>query len=67
MQGGEVTVKGILPYKEALSQMERQLLENTRNQFGSTRKMAEALGLNQSTISRKLRQYHLDDAPEHHS
>ena len=64
---GEVTVKGILPYKEALSQMERQLLENTRNQFGSTRRMAEALGLNQSTISRKLRQYHLDDAPEHHS
>ncbi|MFR7475278.1 sigma-54 interaction domain-containing protein [Frisingicoccus sp.] len=64
---GEVTVKGILPYKEALSQMERQLLENTRNQFGSTRRMAEALGLNQSTISRKLRQYHLDDAAEHHS
>jgi len=64
---GEVTVKGILPYKEALSQMERQLLENTRNQFGSTRKMAEALGLNQSTISRKLRQYDLDDAPKHHS
>lgn len=64
---GEVTVKGILPYKEALSQMERQLLENTRNQFGSTRKMAEALGLNQSTISRKLRQYDLDDAQKHHS
>ena len=63
---GEVTVKGILPYKEALSQMERQLLENTRNQFGSTRKMAEALGLNQSTISRKLRQYDLDDAQKHH-
>lgn len=47
--------------------MERQLLENTRNQFGSTRRIAEALGLNQSTISRKLRQYHLDDASEHHS
>lgn len=67
MSHGEVTVKGILPYKEALNQMERQLLENTRNQFGSTRKIAEALGLNQSTISRKLRQYHLDDASEHHS
>ena len=67
MPPGEVTVKGILPYKEALGQMERQLLENTRNQFGSTRRMAEALGLNQSTISRKLRQYHLDDATEHHS
>lgn len=66
MTHGEVTVKGILPYKEALNQMERQLLENTRNQFGSTRKIAEALGLNQSTISRKLRQYHLDVAPEHH-
>lgn len=67
MSFGEVTVKGILPYKEALNQMERQLLENTRNQFGSTRRIAEALGLNQSTISRKLRQYHLDDASEHHS
>lgn len=65
MLSGEVTVKGIIPYKEALSQMEMQLLENTRNQFGSTRKMAEALGVNQSTISRKLHQYHLDDANEH--
>ena len=67
MSFGEVTVKGILPYKEALNQMERQLLENTRNQFGSNRRIAEALGLNQSPISRKLRQYHLDDASEHHS
>lgn len=59
---GTVTVDGILPYKVALEQMERQLLENTRNQFGSTRKMAAILGLNQSTVSRKLRQYHMDDA-----
>ncbi|MEE1243617.1 MAG: sigma 54-interacting transcriptional regulator [Frisingicoccus sp.] len=59
---GTVKVEGVLPYKEALEQMERQLLINTKNQFGSTRKMAAILGLNQSTISRKLRQYHLDDA-----
>ena len=46
--------------------MERQLLENTKNQFGSTRKIAAVLGVNQSTVSRKLRQYHLDDADVHH-
>lgn len=62
MQSGEVTVKGILPYKEALSRVEKQLLENARNQFGSTRRIADVLGINQSTVSRKLRQYGLDDA-----
>lgn len=66
MQSGEVTVKGILPYKEALSRMEKQLLENARNQFGSTRRIADVLGINQSTVSRKLRQYGLDDAKMHH-
>lgn len=66
VQSGSVTVEGILPYKAALEQMERQLLENTKNQFGSTRKIAAVLGVNQSTISRKLRQYHLDDADTHH-
>ena len=59
-------MEGILPYKVALEQMERQLLENTKNQFGSTRKIAAVLGVNQSTVSRKLRQYHLDDADVHH-
>lgn len=66
IQSGSVTVEGILPYKVALEQMERQLLENTKNQFGSTRKIAAVLGVNQSTVSRKLRQYHLDDADVHH-
>ena len=65
MQSGEVTVKGIMTYRSALEAMERQLLENARNQFGSTRKIADALDINQSTVSRKLRQYRLDDASVH--
>lgn len=62
---GAVTVDGVIPYKEALEQMERQLLFNARNMYGSTRKMAAVLGVNQSTISRKMRQYQMDDASKH--
>ena len=62
---GAVTVEGVIPYKEALEQMERQLLANARDMYGSTRKMAAVLGVNQSTISRKMRQYQMDDALEH--
>ena len=64
---GTVIVNGVIPYKDALEQMEKQLLENARNMYGSTRKMAMALGVNQSTISRKMRQYDMDDANMHQS
>lgn len=59
---GTVVVTGVIPYKDALEQMEKQLLQNARDMYGSTRKMATALGVNQSTISRKMRQYAMDDA-----
>ena len=49
-----VTIHGILPLKEAFSQVEEQLLLEARSQFSTTREMAAALGVNQSTISRKL-------------
>lgn len=50
-----VTIHGILPLKEAFSQVEDQLLLEVRSQYSTTREMAAALGVNQSTISRKLK------------
>ena len=49
-----VTVRGILPLKDAMEQTERQLLKNAQERFSNMRDMAAALGVNQSTISRKL-------------
>lgn len=50
----QVTVRGILPLKEAVSRTEKQLLENARERYFTTREMAKALEVNQSTISRKM-------------
>ena len=58
---GRVIVDGVLPLKEATEALERQLLLNARNTYGSTRKMAQALGVNQSTVARKMTQYDILD------
>ncbi|MEX2416270.1 MAG: sigma 54-interacting transcriptional regulator [Paenibacillaceae bacterium] len=53
----DVEVNKIIPLKEAMVQVEKQLLELARSKYGSTTRIAKALGVNQSTISRKLQQY----------
>ncbi|MFD2682472.1 sigma-54 interaction domain-containing protein [Bacillus seohaeanensis] len=52
-----VEVNDILPLKEAQWLVEKELLLLTKKRYGTTTKMAKALGVNQSTISRKLQQY----------
>lgn len=53
----DVSVNRIIPLKEAVETVERDLLELAYQKYNSTTKMAEVLGVNQSTISRKLQQY----------
>jgi len=52
-----VIVKGILPLREAVDEVERQLLLRAQRLYQSTYQMAEALGVNQSTVVRKLKKY----------
>lgn len=53
----EVFVRGIMPMKEAVARTERQLLLNAKQQYRTTREIAQAVEVNQSTVSRKLQMY----------
>ena len=50
----EVYVKGVMPMKNAVMQLERQLISNAIKECGSANKAARALEVNQSTVVRKL-------------
>ncbi|MBO8168393.1 MAG: sigma 54-interacting transcriptional regulator [Thermoanaerobacteraceae bacterium] len=49
-----VQISGIMPLKQAVLEVEKQLLEQALEQYGSTYKVAQVLDVNQSTIVRKL-------------
>jgi PAS domain S-box-containing protein len=49
-----VIVRGILPLKKAILEVEKQLLDKAMERYGSAYKAAKILDVNQSTISRKL-------------
>jgi transcriptional regulator with PAS, ATPase and Fis domain len=51
----QITVEGIMPLKKAINLVEFQLLQMAQDQCKTTYEMAELLGVNQSTIVRKLR------------
>ena len=53
--GAGVRVDRIMPLKDAVNAVERQLIRMTMEKFGTATKAAEVLGVDQSTISRKLR------------
>ncbi len=48
-----------VPFKRAIERAERQLLEQALKKHGSTRKVARALKINQSTVVRKIKKYGL--------
>ncbi|MDO4287615.1 MAG: sigma 54-interacting transcriptional regulator [Eubacterium sp.] len=52
----QIKIEGIMPLKAMVREAERQLLQNAQQRCGSTREIARALGVDQSTISRKLQQ-----------
>ncbi len=49
-----VKVTGVMPLKEAVDELQRLLIEEALAMYGNTYKAAEALGVEQSTITRKL-------------
>ncbi len=48
-----------IPFKRAMERTEKQLLEQAVKKHGSTRKVAKALRINQSTVVRKIKKYGL--------
>ncbi|MGE7593530.1 TyrR/PhhR family helix-turn-helix DNA-binding protein [Peribacillus frigoritolerans] len=52
-----VNLTGIIPLKKALEETEKQLLSQALSTYKSTRKMAKALEVSQTTIMRKLGKY----------
>ncbi|MHC1724584.1 MAG: sigma-54 interaction domain-containing protein [Syntrophobacteraceae bacterium] len=55
----EVILPENIPFKSAVERAERQLLEQALKKHGSTRKVARALLINQSTVVRKIKKYGL--------
>ncbi|HAG10708.1 MAG TPA: Fis family transcriptional regulator [Desulfotomaculum sp.] len=56
-----VLVKGVLPIKTALFELEKQLIKNALQEFGSTYKAAKALKIDQSTLVRKMNRLKRND------
>lgn len=55
----KIKVDGIMPLNDALNEVERQILTSALKEYKSTRKMADALGLKQSTVVYKLHKHEL--------
>lgn len=60
-----VLVNGIIPLKEAVQEVEKQLIQRAIEQFGSTYKAAVVLKVDQSTVSRKIQRLKSIDARTH--
>ncbi|MFW6035079.1 MAG: sigma 54-interacting transcriptional regulator [Halothermotrichaceae bacterium] len=54
---GDIMVNNLMPLNEAVSQVEKKLLMLAREEGRTTYQMAEMLGVNQSTIVRKMKKY----------
>lgn len=54
-----VAVSGILQLNKAVEETERQILKLAITKYKTSRKIAKALGVNQTTIIRKIHKYDL--------
>jgi len=61
-KSGGVSVNSLMPLKEAVDEVERQLIDRALEKYGSTYKAAAALGVNQSTIVRRMARFRRADA-----
>lgn len=55
--GGGVMIDDIMPLKKATEEIEKQLISAAYVRYGSSYKVAEALGISQSAASRKIIKY----------
>ncbi|WP_027415556.1 sigma 54-interacting transcriptional regulator [Aneurinibacillus terranovensis] len=60
-----IIVNRVVPLQEATESLEMDLLRMALEKYKSTTKIAEVLGVNQSTISRKLQKYGLPTFQKH--
>lgn len=56
-EGDPININKALSFREAISEMERTILEEALNYHGTTRKAAKALKLSQPTFVRKINKY----------
>lgn len=56
----DVAVHEIIPLNQCIEEAERQLLTLAKEKYKHTTEIAKALGVNQSTISRKLRKFEIE-------
>ena len=61
-KSGGILVNSLMPLKEAVDEVERQLIDKALEKYGSTYKAADALGVNQSTIVRRMARFRRADA-----
>lgn len=52
-----ISVKKLIPIEEAIEELERQLISMALEKYETTVKAAQVLGINQSTVSRKMATY----------
>lgn len=57
VMNGSIMVSGIMPLGKALEETERQILLQAKQMYGSCRKIADALGVDYTTVARKLKRY----------
>ncbi|QUH25914.1 sigma 54-interacting transcriptional regulator [Serpentinicella alkaliphila] len=55
-----VTLNSIIPLKDAIEEVEQQLIRKALDKYVTTRKVAKMLGVNQSTVVRKIKQYSIE-------
>ncbi|EOD00051.1 sigma 54-interacting transcriptional regulator [Caldisalinibacter kiritimatiensis] len=60
-----IKIDGIVPLKKATNMLEKKLIERAYKKYNTTYEMAEALGVNQSTVVRKIQKYIKNNALEH--
>ncbi|NPV91471.1 MAG: sigma 54-interacting transcriptional regulator [Firmicutes bacterium] len=61
----KISVFGVMPLNDAIQEVERQIILNALKKHKSSRKIATALGVDQSTVIRKIHKFgfKLTDAP----
>ena len=49
-----ITIDKIMPLKDAVESIEQEMIQRALEKYGNTRAAAKALGVNQSTVVRKM-------------
>ncbi|WDV45891.1 sigma 54-interacting transcriptional regulator [Clostridiaceae bacterium M8S5] len=61
----KIDINGIIPLKEAIELLEKQLIENAYKKYRTTYEIAQVLKVNQSTVVRKIQKYFKNNAFMH--